>query len=238
MNYYFITGTSSGIGKSLALEILSDENSFVFGISRSCTITHERYLHFSVDFSDLDAVKSFSFEELKNVESVSLVNNSGTLSEVKHVGNLDDDNIIEGLNVNFIAPAILSNKFIRQYAVLKTRKVILNISSGAGKNPIDGWSIYCSSKAALDMLSKVLKVEQDLDGGGFGVFAVSPGVVDTQMQTRIRSLSTRDFSRLNEFLNYKNSELLVEPELVSKKLFRILLYPENYKEVILSLRDL
>lgn len=53
MDVYFITGTSRGLGKSLAEELLNGKGNRVFGIGRNCTISHNRYHHHELDVRDL-----------------------------------------------------------------------------------------------------------------------------------------------------------------------------------------
>jgi benzil reductase ((S)-benzoin forming) len=190
-----------------------------------------------LDFTKIETVGNFDFN-LKDIpDEVVLINNSGTLSEVKHVGNLSNSNIIDGYNVNMVAPAILMNNFVKTFEISSAKKTILNISSGAGKNAYDGWGVYCSSKAAIDMFSRVLAEEQRIDGSAFSVFSVAPGVVNTEMQQVIRNSEEKDFSNLKVFLKYNNDQLLTEPEFVAKKLFYILQNTKNFNEVLLSVRD-
>ena len=63
-NHYYITGSSSGIGKALAEELLTDPNNVVHGISRSETISHERYRHTTVDFAWQEPATSPSYLDL------------------------------------------------------------------------------------------------------------------------------------------------------------------------------
>lgn len=58
-----------------------------------------------------------------------------------------------------------------------SRGRIVMVSSGAGAHPYAQKGAYCSSKAALNMFAGVLAAEEPQ----VGVFAVRPGVVDTEM---------------------------------------------------------
>ena len=72
---------------------------------------------------------------------------------------------------------------------------------------------------------------------GFKIFSIAPGVVNTGMQDEIRSASKDDFSRLEDFIEYKISNQLSEPEVVSKKYFTLLKDTNNIKDVLSSLKD-
>src|SRR5579872_6128150 len=158
MNYYFITGASKGLGKAIAEELLRKENNKVIGIARTNTIAHPHYSHHSLDLGDIDKLKrtinSLSID-LTDATSIVLINNAGLLGQVGRIGEIASESIEEVVRVNITAPAILMNEFISRYRTYPCMKVIINVSSGAGKRPIDGWGAYCASKAALDMLSMV-----------------------------------------------------------------------------------
>lgn len=239
MNVYYITGTSRGIGKSFAEYLLkqSDTN-FVIGISRQCAIQHKNYTHFTIDLSDIEKVKSFTFESYPQAKKIILINNAGALGNVAYNGNLDADGIIRTYQINLIAPVLLTNAFIAAYKNLTCERIIVNISSGAAQRPIDGWSIYCSTKAGLEMHTKVADAEQKIvSQNGIRVLAIAPGVVDTQMQVDIRSTPQKEFSRLNDFIQYKNTNQLASPDNVSEKLFSILNNVSRIEKNVFSVKD-
>jgi benzil reductase ((S)-benzoin forming) len=237
VNYFFITGTSKGIGKALALELLQLQYNKVFGISRGLSIHHEHYVHFYIDLSDADVVSGFRFPDLTDATSVYLINNAGTLGEVGYSGKIQNEKIKETFTVNIISPAVLMNKFIEKFAKVQGKKVILNISSGAARKPIDGWSNYCASKAALDMLSETVQQECTIAGNGFRIFSIYPGVVDTAMQEQIRSAAERDFSTVEKFREYKESGELQHAEVVARKILYFLESHQKRKEVVLPLNS-
>lgn len=245
MNYYYITGTSRGIGKAFAEHLLQTAGNYVIGISRQKSIEHPNYHHFYLDLTDMNAVADFKFELHGNAKKIYLINNAGALGFIKPVGKLNADTIIKNYTLNLIAPSVLANAFIECYNTVDAEKVIVNISSGAGKSPIDGWAVYCASKAGLDMFSRVVDAEQKVRAQhpqesihkGFKIFSIAPGVVDTEMQMEIRSASKEDFSRLEDFINYKSNNLLATPQNVSEKYIRVLNNLNNIKDVLSSIKD-
>lgn len=214
-------------------------------MSRQKTIEHPNYRHFFLDLKDIKAVLDFKFELHSNPKKIYLINNAGALGPIKPVGKLTADAIVEAYTLNLIAPTVLTNAFINCYNTTDTEKVILTISSGAGKNPIDGWSTYCASKAGIDMFSRVVDAEQNVRAKhaqdnihkGFKIFSISPGVVNTQMQTEIRSASKDDFSRIEDFKKYKETDQLADPKNISKKYFEILSDITSIKDVLSSVKD-
>ncbi len=226
----FITGTSRGIGKSLA-ETLIDKGYFVVGISRNQSINSSRYQHISLDLANIEKVLDFSFGEYPKAEKLVLINNAATLGHVAHTGYIDDQNISKTINVNLSAPLILINKFVRAYMGTQAEKVIINISTGAAFHPVDGWLLYCSSKAGLEMATHVINEDLRITGiKNFYVFSVLPGIVDTEMQREIRSVPENNFSRKQEFIEYKQTGQLRSPQEVADKIYSIIDKPYLYAE--------
>jgi benzil reductase ((S)-benzoin forming) len=245
VNYYYITGTSRGIGKAFAEHLLENPSNNVIGISRQRTIEHPNYRHFHLDLTDANAIASFRFELHSAPKKVYLINNAGELGFIKPIGKLSAETIIKNYTLNLIAPSVLTNAFIECYNTTDAEKVIVNISSGAGKNPIDGWAVYCASKAGIDMFSKVVDAEQKIRAEqplesihkGFKIFSIAPGVVNTKMQTDIRSANKEDFSRLEDFIGYKTKNQLSEPDAVSEKYIKLLSDLNSVKGVLSSIKD-
>jgi benzil reductase ((S)-benzoin forming) len=237
VNYYFITGASRGIGKSIALHLLDDSTTHVTGISRSNTWEHPRFSFLSMDLSDTGVVSAFCFPELADADSVGLINNAGLIGDIRHAGNMDSRELCDVFAVNLVAPSLLTNAFINAYRGLSCDKTVLNIGSGAAVNPIDGWSSYCSSKAGLDMFCKVVAKEQELDKGGFRIFSVYPGIVDTAMQDRIRAAEAADFSRVQDFIGFKSNDELLDPDEVAGKIVSVIFKNRSNVGTVFALRD-
>ncbi len=242
MNYYFITGASKGIGKAIAEELLKDENNCVIGVSRSSTLQHKNYRYQPLDFSDVEAVEhnlQKVFVPYPDAERLVLLNNAGVLGDIGYIGeDLPNERFEFVFDVNVIVPAMLMNTFLQVYQAVQCPKVIVNISSGAGKYPIDGWASYCASKAAIDMLSLTIQEEQNKRGTGVKVYALSPGVVDTAMQGQIREADAQRFSTVEKFRQYKENGDLASPEEVGKKIVKFLYSTSHYREVLVSVRDM
>lgn len=228
-----ITGVSSGIGKALALHFL-DKQEKVLGIGRRNSIQHPNFIFQACDLNDLEAVKKLVFD-FSNVTQLILINNAGVIGAIERISQQSQSDIQEVLTVNTISPMLLTQTILKQFP--KTQPfVLVNISSGAGKRAIPSWASYCASKAALDLFSLTIYEEEKELGRPLKVYAVSPGVVDTEMQSKIRSAKPPTFSSLETFVNLKNQNLLVSTSLVVEKLQRLLNQPYDEK-VIYSLKD-
>lgn len=232
MKQFFITGSSSGIGKALALMALEAGHK-VIGISRRNSIEHENYSHMSIDLNNMDSYLKINFDRNRAADSLILINNAGWLGEVKPVSELNPDKIKRSYHINLLAPSILCKMFIDQTQQSHQERIIVNISSGAGSYPIGSWSTYCAAKAGLSLFTEVMQV----DHPDLHCFAISPGIVDTEMQGEIRRLDQNDFPDKQRFIDYKNKGELSQPSEVAQKILRIVNDVKLAPSTVFSLRD-
>lgn len=232
MKQFFITGASSGIGKSIA-QMALDAGHKVVGISRRHTIEHDNYTHLSIDLADMDSYLKINFDRNRSAHSLILINNAGWLGEVKAVSELNPEKIKRAYNINLLAPSVLCKMFIDQTQNNKQERIIINISSGAGSYPIASWSTYCASKAGLSLFTEVLQI----DHPEIPCFAISPGVVDTEMQGEIRRLDKGNFPDKQRFVDLKNKGELTQPSLVAEKILKIVNNVKLAPSTVFSLRD-
>ncbi len=82
-------------------------------------------------------------------------------------------------DVNFVAPFVISAAAVRLMAAQGEGGSIVNVSSVLGLNGEANGAPYCTSKAALVMLTEVLAKE--VAGLGIRVNAIAPGAIETEM---------------------------------------------------------
>jgi benzil reductase ((S)-benzoin forming) len=217
MNYFIISGTSKGLGKAIANKLAKAERTKVFGLSRSGSeINSAKYEHHLIDITDYQKVRStfdHIFEQLSGVNSIFLINNAGIVSPINKIEDLEIEKITYHFKLNLIAAINLSSYFLKKTAYYDCKKGIINISSGAAKRPIHGWSCYNSSKASLDMFTENLKLEKK----DYLVDSFDPGVVDTTMQETIRATSADQFHDVHKFIGYHKKGILQNPDDAAKK---------------------
>ncbi|MDD2526942.1 MAG: (S)-benzoin forming benzil reductase [Lentimicrobiaceae bacterium] len=248
MKYYIVTGTSSGIGEALALRLINEKQK-VFCISRrmNAKLTkmaasqHAGLWYYQLNLANGQGIahimrEIFTFIDPEIASGVALINNAGVVSPVAPSGKLDIRSLENHIKVNLTAPMILANEFISRASSLKVEKTIVNISSGAAQNPYSGWSAYCSSKAGLNMLTKVIALEQQSEKWPVRIFSVAPGVVNTSMQKNLRQTSAEDFPQLDKFIHLYKSKQLSEPDAVAKKLIELTFGNDPASGEIIDLR--
>jgi benzil reductase ((S)-benzoin forming) len=233
-----LTGHTKGLGQAILEKFLSSEGVEIIAISRT-TLKNKssRVVEISLDLSDLDALETHlpKIFPKESVDRYVLINNAGRIGEIKPVGKLNPGEIQRVLNLNLIAPMILTNAFVKAYGSEAGSKIICNISSGAAHKPLSGWGEYCGSKAGLAMFSRV--ADEELKESGIRVFSLAPGIVDTEMQSEIRLAGEKDFPALKRFLDYKSEGLLSTPEEVAEKVYHLIQHSERFSDSLQDVRN-
>lgn len=221
MDAYIITGASKGIGAALCKQ-LHDEGNTVIGISRSIPESWEGTKLLPFDLSQTEGIPELMTEAIalipENCDSVTLINNAGTIEPIGFVENNDPESIISSISLNLTAPMLLSTAFIKELQKFEGDLKIMNISSGAGRKAYKGWSAYCAGKAGLDHFTVCLDEENER----VKAVSVAPGIIDTGMQERIRESKEDEFPLIDHFKEYKASGLLSSPEETASKLIALI----------------
>ena len=148
-----------------------------------------------------------------------LIHNAGIIGPVGSMFNVETNLWNETIQVNLLAVQQLT-KLLYTSMVKAQRCRVTTISSGAAVNSLESWSAYCTSKAGLEMWTRSLADE----GSSHGISAVSvaPGIVDTDMQATIRSVSVDDFPMVERFIGFHNNGDLVAPDAVAESLYELI----------------
>lgn len=247
---YFITGTSRGIGAALAESLLSaDHEIHCFSrsgnekLQRLAADKGVRLVDHKLDLSKAQASVNYLqglFQKIKveNINSLTLVHNAGLLEPIGQIGSGNDLKSLEkGLVVNLVTPILITEQFVQRFQAWPLPKKILNISTGAARNPYISWNMYCSSKAGFDMHAQVLAEEQQSQANPIKVLALAPGVVDTSMQDLIRTKSEDKFPMLAKFVELKENGDLVSPETVAQNIISLMKSEDFGTEVLMDLRN-
>ena len=218
MNLFVVTGTTRGLGAALAEQIAAEPDNELVTLSR-------RGASFAVDFADTAAVRRAcdalaAHARARRYERAVLINNAGVVSPVGPLDAVDAQELERNLDVNLVAPMLLMQGFIRATDGVPVRRII-NVSSGAGRRPIFGWSGYCTAKAGLDMASRVAALECEARGLNVEVVSLAPGVIDTAMQAMVRDARAEDFVDVERFRAMKEEGVLRPAAEVAADILRL-----------------
>ncbi len=220
-----ITGGSKGIGKGIVNAYIENGWS-IFSLSRSINDNFKGVNQIEIDLCDGNNIEQIFQSviekfEYNTIEYITLINNAGSIGEVNRIENIPETDIKATFQLNTIVPIQLSRLFIQKTKDWKARKSIINISSGAAVSPKYGWSIYCSSKAAIDLFTQSVALEQNFVENGVELKVVYPGIVDTAMQEKIRSQSKDSFMDVDKFIDFKTENKLNDISTVGKEVYKI-----------------
>ncbi|MEM6487056.1 MAG: SDR family oxidoreductase [Pseudomonadota bacterium] len=123
-----------------------------------------------------------------------LVNNAGMIEPIGALAEVAPDDWMRTIDVN-LKGTYLPLRLSVPGMVARGGGTVINISSGAASTPLEGWSAYCTSKAAAAMLTR--SADRELRGRGVRVIGLSPGTVATEMQRTIKASGINPVSQLD-----------------------------------------
>lgn len=183
----FITGVTSGIGKSCAYAFASEDARLVISARRKNLVDeiaddikkkfNSDIYAFQLDVSRKknvdDAVDSLP-EEFKKIDI--LVNNAGMGRGMNKLYEDNPEGWEEMIDTNVKGLLYVTRAVISQMVERKEGHII-NIGSIAGHEPYTKGAVYCASKAAVAAITKSLRM--DVMDKNIRISTVDPGLVQT-----------------------------------------------------------
>ncbi len=215
-----ISGGSKGLGAALG-QIYQSHDWQVFEFSRSAPHTYS----LACDFSQLPQAEEileqhFAHWAEQDWSEIHLIHNVGRLGEVGPVAKIKDWQA--SIDVNFGSLVLTTQVFARHFQAHAAKKSLAAVSSGAAQRDMKGWSLYCSTKAAMDRFTTCFALEQAAETSPIQAVILNPGVMDTQMQTQIRGSDPADFPDLQQFLDLKAQGQLPAADEIAEKVYRLM----------------
>ena len=178
-----ITGISRGIGYGLVKHYL-EEGYEVYGLGRSNPFGDE-IKFYKIDLTAFEKIPH-AIESLE-IDSLDLaILNAGILGEIKLLKNWSVKELNNIFDVN-----VWSNKVLIDEICEFTKKIVV-MSSGAAVNGNPGWGGYALSKCAVNMMVSIYSKEIDSK-----IYALAPGVIDTDMVRKVISGDKSSFPSLS-----------------------------------------
>lgn len=181
-----ITGATSGIGEATARLFAQKGLKVII-----CGRRKERLDKLQNELSDYTAVYQLCFDvsqEAQVRKSLSelpnewqkidiLINNAGNAHGLDpiHTGDLQDWEAMIDINVKGL---LYVSRYVIPQMIERKKGHIVNIGSIAGKEVYPNGNVYCASKAAVDSLTKGMRI--DLNPFGIKVTQIAPGLVETE----------------------------------------------------------
>ncbi|MCD6680397.1 MAG: SDR family NAD(P)-dependent oxidoreductase [Burkholderiaceae bacterium] len=217
-----VTGASRGLGAAIAERLLAPHrrlvcvarsgNDALAARAQASGAPLDYLRHDLSDAQDTDRLAdalSALLRAHRDARRFVLVNNAGIVEPIGRIEALRSEGIAAALQVNLASLMRLTAAFLDATDGASGERRILGISSGAARHPIAGWAPYCATKAAVDMFTRCIVDEQSRRANPARACALAPGVLDTDMQSTIRSA---DFPSIDRFRELKTQGGLISPE--------------------------
>lgn len=250
MRSVVLTGVSRGLGAALFDEFVAAGDRVV-ALGRRFTDAQralasaqpDRIRLRETDLADPASLPSAAeFAELlagaDPAAEVVLVHNAAVFEPFGPIGTLDPAAVVSAVNVNLIAPILLTNVLFSAHRIppdelrgfsrklretpdvrISGRPVkVLLISSSAAHKVAGGRSVYSSTKRAAEMFLASLSAEREFDPQ-VHIAIVDPGIMDTDMQSVVRRHARDDayFPGRERFIErYERGELPAPAEIARK----------------------
>ncbi len=205
-----VTGGGSGLGRAICQELARRGVEVIAvgrrreALDRTCALDPKKISRVSADLATPEGrdevVKAVGDEPLAGI-----VHNAGVLEPIGPLAGVRLEDWRHAQAVNVEAPLFLTQALLPN---LQGGRV-LHMSSGAAHQGYPGWGSYCTSKAALFMIYRILS--QELADRDIAVGSVRPGVVDTDMQALIREQPPERFPMVQRFMDLHATGQLESP---------------------------
>lgn len=196
-----VTGASRGIGRAIAgaaakagaaVALTARSKDDLEAVADAIRGDGGAAVCLPADASDGEAIRAVVADAARAFGRLDgLVNNAGMIEPIARMEAADPGAWLACMNLNVVGPATFTAAALP--ALKAAHGVVVNISSGAAHRPLEAWSAYCASKAALWMQTQALHLEE---GAAIDVYGASPGTVDTEMQAQIRASGRNPVSRI------------------------------------------
>jgi NAD(P)-dependent dehydrogenase (short-subunit alcohol dehydrogenase family) len=188
-----VTGATRGIGAELVRVLVALGARVFAGVLGNPEPLPERATVFQLDVTcqaDVDAALARVRAEAGRLDV--LVNNAGVISPIGPLASLASDSLAPAFAVNVIG---VHRMVVAALPLLRASQgMIVNAGTGAATTPREGWTAYCTSKAGVHMLTRLLALELGPEGIQSVFIGIPP--TDTAMQAEIRAAGLNPISKI------------------------------------------
>jgi NAD(P)-dependent dehydrogenase (short-subunit alcohol dehydrogenase family) len=189
-----VTGAGKGIGAEL-VRILHEKGARVFaGVYpvESAEPLPEGVVQVELDVTSQDDVDSVMARIAAEGGLDVLVNNAGVINPIGPLVEIATDDLAPAFAVNVMG---VHRVTVAALPLLRASKgTIVNAGTGAATTAMEGWTAYCSTKAGMQMLTRMMALELGREGLRIYFLGIPP--TDTAMQGKIRASGLNPISQI------------------------------------------
>ncbi len=189
-----ITGCSTGIGRALSIE-LAKLGCQVFATARKldaiADLKSPNISLLALDILDSDSIQQAFADMLAEVGQIDMLINNAGISHTGPFAEASFESLKQIVDTNISGTMAVTQRAFATMAKQGHGRVV-NIGSVVGDLPVPFTATYCATKAALHMLSDVLRME--FKPFNLDVITVQPASVRTEIEFR----SAHEVSRYNQ----------------------------------------
>lgn len=193
-----LTGATRGLGRALVDEFIAAGH-IVWGCGRSPEAVSELHAKFPapndwsvVDVADATAVEDWAQRLLASGKVPDLViNNAALMNDPAATWEVPAAEFNRMIDVNIKGVANVNRAFMPAMVARKSG-VIINLSSGWGRSVSPEVGPYCTTKWAMEGMSKAMAEEVP---SGMAVVPLNPGIIDTDMLRQCWAEGAASFHR-------------------------------------------
>jgi short-subunit dehydrogenase len=182
----WITGASSGIGKSLAIVLSKLDCKLVISARRTEELEKVKALCkapnlvrvLTLDLSHIDMMKSITKEAISAFGTIDILVNNGGISQRSPIIETSIDVDRKLMEIDYLGTVALSKALLPHFVKQQSGHYVV-VSSLMGKFSSHYRSAYCGAKHALHGFFDALRLEHDKDN--IKVTMICPGFVNTNV---------------------------------------------------------
>jgi NAD(P)-dependent dehydrogenase (short-subunit alcohol dehydrogenase family) len=244
-----LTGASRGMGLAMAEQLCTPDHTLLC-ISRGsspdlATIAQHKgttLLQWQADLAQPEAVADklkawLQAQSASSFQAARLINNAGVIGHLGPIEQASANSLQQALAINLAAPMLLTQVFLHATRSWPAQRKVLQISSGLGRRAMAASAVYCATKAGLDHFSRCVALDEALLANPAQVVSLAPGVIDTDMQTDLRSSKSTGFPDQANFIHLKESGSLTSPADAAARVLGFLARGDFGSPVVADVRD-
>lgn len=221
MKKYIVTGGSSGMGYAISSKLLEAGNEVLI-ISRhaesSDLLKYKNCVAKNADLSNIDQINNVidwykKKKKLKEQLIDGLINCAG-IGWGNSLLNITEEEYEKIFSINVKGLIFMTKAAL---PLMKESGIICNFSSIAGIKGFAEWSIYCSSKYAVEGFTQ--SIRHELRSKKIRVVSIRPGSVDTPFYAGLKPEQKVDFIKPQTIVEFVSVILNMPKEAIVEEIF-------------------